>query len=187
MDIINEYQDKSYISCLLCELSYGYYSFLYSTIIFPTILSSSILTILNSSDIDKDIIKIINIVINAINTILLAINSNFKLNDRFNHFKNMKIKFNNLNHRIESDKNKKLNDPSYVINIDEIINSFDNLYNDLSYQFPIHIKNKIIKKYGNKRKLPNSLQVEVETPTTTTIAFGERSDIVNFAEGEQKR
>jgi hypothetical protein len=95
----------------------------------------------------------------------------------------MKIKFNNLNHRIESDKNKKLNDPSYVINIDEIINSFDNLYNDLSYQFPIHIKNKIIKKYGNKRKLPNSLQVEVETPTTATIEISTNT----FGEGERKR
>jgi hypothetical protein len=164
MDIINEYYDKTFISSLLCELSYGYYSFLYQMIIFPTILSSSILTILNSSEIDKDIIKIINIVINAINTILLTINSNFKLNDRFNHFKNMKIKFNALNHRIESDKNKKLNDINYNINIDEIINTFDNLYNDLCYQFPGHIKNKIILKYGNKRKLPNSLAVECETP-----------------------
>lgn len=164
MDIINEYYDKTFISSLLCELSYGYYSFLYQMIIFPTILSSSILTVLNSSEIDKDIIKIINIVINAINTILLAINSNFKLNDRFNHFKNMKIKFNALNHRIESDKNKKLNDINYNINIDEIINTFDNLYNDLCYQFPGHIKNKIILKYGNKRKLPNSLAVECETP-----------------------
>jgi len=164
MDIINEYYDKTFISSLLCELSYGYYSVLYQLIIFPTILSSSILTILNSSEIDKDIIKIINIVINAINTILLTINSNFKLNDRFNHFKNMKIKFNALNHRIESDKNKKLNDINYNINIDEIINTFDNLYNDLCYQFPGHIKNKIILKYGNKRKLPNSLAVECETP-----------------------
>jgi hypothetical protein len=136
-------------------------------VIFPTILSSSILTVLNSSEIDKDIIKIINIVVNGINTILLTINSNFKLNDRFNHFKNMKIKFNALNHRIESDKNKKLNDANYNINIDEIINTFDNLYNDLSYQFPIHIKDKIIKKYGNKRKLPNSLAVECETPVAT--------------------
>lgn len=167
MDIINEYYDKSFISSLLCELSYGYYSFLYQMVIFPTILSSSVLTILNSSEIDKDIIKIINIVVNGINTILLAINSNFKLNDRFNHFKNMKIKFNALNHRIESDKNKKLNDANYNINIDEIINTFDNLYNDLSYQFPIHIKDKIIKKYGNRRKLPNSLQVECETPSAT--------------------
>jgi hypothetical protein len=166
-NIINEYYDKTFISSLLCELSYGYYSFIYQMIIFPTILSSSILTILNSSEIDKDIIKIINIVINGINTILLAINSNFKLNDRFNHFKNMKIKFTALNHRIESDKNKRLNDPSYIINIDEIINSFDTLYNDLSYQFPIHIKDKIIKKYGKSKKLPNSLAVECSTPSSS--------------------
>jgi hypothetical protein len=173
MDIINEYYDKSFISSLLCELSYGYYSFIYQMIIFPTILSSSILTILNSSEIDKDIIRIINVIINGLNTILLAINSNFKLNDRSNSFKNMKIKFTALNHRIESDKNKKLNDPSYSINIDEIINTFDSLYNDLSYQFPPHIKDKIIKKYGNKRKLPNSLQVECETPSATI-------EIMNF-------
>lgn len=172
-NIINEYYDKSFISSLLCELSYGYYSFIYQMIIFPTILSSSILTILNSSEINKDIIKIINIIINAINTILLAVNSNFKLNDRSNHFKNMKIKFTALNHRIESDKNKKINDPSYIINIDEIINIFDNLYNDLSYQFPHHIKKKVIKKYGNSKKLPNSLAIECESPSV-------KVEIVNF-------
>jgi len=176
-NIVNEYYDKSFISSLLCELSYGYYSFLYQMIIFPTILSSSILTILNSSEIDKDIIKIINIIVNGVNTILLAINSNFKLNDRSNSFKNMKIKFTALNHRIESDKNKKLNDPTYIINIDEIINTFDNLYNDLSYQFPIHIKNKVIQKYGNKKKLPNSLQVEVETPSSSSSLT---IDVVSF-------
>lgn len=167
--LINEYYDKSFISSLLCELSYGFYSFLYQLIIFPTILSSSILTVLNSSEIDKDIIKIINIIVNGINTILLAINSNFKLNDRYNHFRTMKIKFNALNHRIETDKNKKINDPNYIINIDDIIVSFDSLYNDLVYQFPTHIKNKVIKKYGTKRKLPNSLAVDVEctTPSAT--------------------
>lgn len=166
-NLINEYYDKSFISSLLCELSYGFYSFLYQLIIFPTILSSSILTVLNSSDIDKDIIKIINIIVNGLNTILLAINSNFKLNDRYNHFKSMKIKFNALNHRIESDKNKRINDPNYIINIDDIINIFDTLYNDLSYQFPSHIKNKVIKKYGNIKKLPNSLQVECDTPSAS--------------------
>ena len=138
-------------------------------------LSSSILTVLNSSEIDKDVIKIINIVINGINTILLAINSNFKLNDRYNHFRTMKIKFNALNHRIESDKNKKLNDPNFVINLDDIINTFDNLYNDLSYQFPTHIKTKVIKKYGGYKKLPNSLQVECATPSASA-----RIDIVSF-------
>ena len=165
-NLINEYYDKSFISSLLCELSYGFYSFLFNLVIFPTILSSSVLTVLNSSEIDKDVIKIINIIVNGINTILLAINSNFKLNDRYNHFKSMKIKFTALNHRIETDRNKKINDVNYVINVDEIINTFDGLYNDLSYQFPTHIKNKVIKKYGNSKRLPNSLAVECETPKT---------------------
>ena len=48
---------------------------------------------------------------------MIQINSNFKLNDRYNHFKSMKIKFNALNHRIETDKNKKINDANYVINM----------------------------------------------------------------------
>ena len=165
-NLINDYFDKSYTTSILCELSFNYYSFLYQLLIFPTILSSSVLTVLNSSSIDENSVKIINIVINGINTILLAVNSNFKLNDRYNHFKTMKIKFTLLNHNIEREKNKKINDPSYVINIEEIINNFDNLYNDLSYQFPSHIKNKVIKKYGNKKKLPNSLQIDVECPTT---------------------
>lgn len=173
--LVNEYYDKSFISSLLCELSYGFYSFLYQLIIFPTILSSSILTVLNSSEIDKDKIKIINIIVNGINTILLAINSNFKLNDRYNHFKSMKIKFNALNHRIETDKNKKLNDPNYIINVDDIINCFDALYNDLSYQFPSHIKDKVIKKYGNTRKLPNSLAVDCSTPSASA-----KLEVVSF-------
>jgi hypothetical protein len=48
---------------------------------------------------------------------------------------------------------KKINDANYKINIDEIINLFDSLYHDLSYQFPNHIKIKL--KYGNSTKLPN--------------------------------
>jgi hypothetical protein len=159
-NLINEYFDKSYITSILCELSYNYYSFLYQILMFPTILSSSVLTVLNSSSIDEGSVKIINIVINGMNTILLSVNSNFKLNDRCFNFKTMKIKFTALNHYIEKEKNKKINDPSYIINIEEIINNFDNLYNDISYQFPTHIKNKIIKKYGRTRILPNSLAVE---------------------------
>ena len=81
-NLINEYFDKSYITSILCELSYNYYSFLYQILMFPTILSSSVLTDLNSSSIDENSVKIINIVINGMNTILLSVNSNFKLNDR---------------------------------------------------------------------------------------------------------
>jgi hypothetical protein len=87
----------------------------------------------------------------------------------------MKIKFNALNHRIETDRNKKINDPNFIINVDDYINTFDSLYNDLSYQFPNHIKNKVIKKYGNSRKLPNSLAVECATPSASATV-----DVVSF-------
>ena len=70
--------------------------------------------------------------------------------------------------------NKKINDANYVINIDEIIDIFDGLYNDLSYQFPTHIKAKVIKKYGNIKKLPNSLQLECETPKSSS----DRNDFI---------
>jgi hypothetical protein len=58
-----------------------------------------------------------------------------------------------------------LNDPNYKINVDENVNTFDNLYNDLSYQFPTHIKDKKMQKYGNNRKLPIFLSVECATPS----------------------
>jgi hypothetical protein len=167
--IINDYYDKSFIAYLLCDLSHNYYSFVHQGIIFPTIILSSFLTIFNSSSIKEEYIKIINICINGINTVLLAVNSYFKFSDRAVHFNSMKIKFNDLNHRIESDKNKKLLNQDYNINIDEIIILFDKLYNDLEYQFPENVKSKIIKKYGNIRKLPNSLQIECETPKSSNI------------------
>ena len=41
-------------------------------------------------------------------TLFFLLNSNFELNDWYNNFKSMKIKFTALNHRIETEKNKKM-------------------------------------------------------------------------------
>ena len=161
-EIIKEYYDKSFISSLLCELTYNYYSWIYQIIIFPTILTSSVLTVLNASEINKNVIQYINISINGINTILLTINSYFKFNDRSLHFKTMRVKFNTLNHRIESMMNRKKIDNLLIINMDEIITEFDVLYNDLQFPFPSHIKTKVIKKYGKTRRLPNSVDIEYQ-------------------------
>lgn len=155
MDIINEYKDKAYITYLLCELSFNYYSTINNFCLLPTILGSSILTILNSSSIDDDILKKINISVNGLNALILALVNGYKINDRINNFKNMKIKFNLFNHSIESFISlNKFDD------IKGIIDEYDRLYNDINYQFPNHIKKKIIKKYGGKKKLPNSLEID---------------------------
>ena len=163
--LLNDYFDKTYITSILCDLSYNYYQFIYNILMFPTILSSSLLTILNSSSLNDEYLKIINITLNGIITFILAINNNLKFNDKAKEFKDKKVKFNVLNHKIESIINKKKVDTNFIVDIDSIINEYDDLYNDISYPFPHHIKKKIINKYGNIRKLPNSLELMVKTPT----------------------
>ena len=91
MSILKDYGDRAYITYILCDLSYNFYSTIYNISLLPTILGSSILTILNSSEIDNDVLKKVNIIVNGCNTIILALVNNYRLNDRINSFNNSKI------------------------------------------------------------------------------------------------
>lgn len=164
MDILKKYNERIFISSILCDLSYNFYSNINNLCMLPTILGSSILTILNSSDISNDIMKIINISINGLNTIILALVNSYKISDRINNFKNNKIKFTKLNHLCESILNKS-DIPSLPLGdikntVDNIINEYDKIQEEIIYQYPSHIRNKIIKKFGNSHTLPNSLEIE---------------------------
>ena len=92
MDNLQLLLDKTYITTVLCDLSYNHYNFINNCIMLPTILGSSILTIMNSSEIDTNTMKIINITLNGLNTLILAISTNYKLNDRINNYKTNKSK-----------------------------------------------------------------------------------------------
>ena len=110
--------------------------------------------------IDESILKKINIVVNGLNTIILALINSYRLNDRINTFKNIKIKFIKLTHLIESISNKNSEGEIDKATIENIINEYDRLYEDITYHFPHHIKQKVIKKWGNLKTLPNSLEIE---------------------------
>ena len=60
----------------MCDLSYNFYNFINNCNMLPTVLCSSILTIMNSADIDNSRMKIINITLNGLNTLILAISTN---------------------------------------------------------------------------------------------------------------
>lgn len=173
MDLLNDYIDKAYITTILCDLSLNYYNTIYNISLAPTILGSSLLTILNSSEIPANPMKIINITLNGLNTIILALMSSYKINDRINNFKTLKIKFNKLTHILESLKNKNEEVDKQVINT--LIEEYDKLYEDLIYPFPNHIRNRVIKSYGNYKKLPNSLDVDFNLTKS-------RAEIVNVNE-----
>lgn len=162
MNILKDYSDKAFISGILCDLSYNFYSTIYNISLLPTILGSSVLTILNSSVIDDDIMKKINIIVNGANALILALINSYKINDRVNNFKNNQIKFNKLHHIIESFiiKNGTMDGDIDKNIIESLINDYDKLWEEINYQFPQHIRNKVIKKYGGFRKLPNSLDID---------------------------
>jgi hypothetical protein len=167
MDNLKILLDKTYITNILCELSYNYYNFINNCIMFPTILGSSILTIMNSADIDNSKMKIINITLNGLNTVILAISTNYKLNDRINNYKINRTKIIKLQHIIESFilKNETLT-PALL---EGFINEYDKIYDDLLFGFPHHIKMKVISKYQGKKSLPNSLNFLATTDTKADI------------------
>ena len=167
MDNLKILLDKTYITNILCELSYNYYNFINNCIMFPTILGSSILTIMNSADIDNSKMKIINITLNGLNTIILAISTNYKLNDRINNYKINRTKIIKLQHIIESFMLK--NETLSPALLEGFINEYDKIYDDLLFGFPHHIKMKVISKYQGKKSLPNSLNFLATTDTKADI------------------
>jgi len=161
MDILKQYRDRCYINSLLCEGSYGYYNMINNICLFPTILGSSILTCLNSSNIDSERIKYTNIIINGAITIILAITTQYKIHDRINLFKSYQSKFTKLNHHIEGIINNKKDNEIPNEEIVTIVNKYDNLVDELIFSYPNHIRKKIIAKYEKTNiTLPNSLAIE---------------------------
>lgn len=171
MTALKDYKDRAYITFLLCQLSYDFYSTIYNISLLPTLLGSSILTILNSSEINNDILKKVNIVVNGTNTLILALVNGYKLTDRINTFNNSKIKFNKLNHLIESITNKHIDKEIDKQIIENIINEYDLLFEDIKYQFPSHIKSKVIKKFGPTHCLPNSLAIDYSGSIKTDVVI----------------
>jgi len=159
-NICKEYRDRCYINSLLCEASYNFYNMINNIFLFPTILGSSILTCLNSSNVETEKIKYINIFINGAITIILAITTQYKINDRITTFKTYQSKFIKLTHLIEGI----INISKDNISNEELmtyINKYDNLIDELNFSYPSHIKKKIIKKYEKSGiTLPNSLMLE---------------------------
>ena len=149
---LKEYSDKTYINSVLAQYHYDCYYRLNLIAMLPLILGSSLLTILNSAEIRDDILKIINISINATNAIIMSLLNAYKIVERINCYKSLYNKYQTLNHKIEKGS----------IDIDTIINDYDIIQNDNPYGWLSYYKKRIIKVFGGKKTLPNSLALDYE-------------------------
>lgn len=156
---LKEYLDKSYINSVLAQYHYDFYYRLNLIAMLPLILGSSLLTILNSADIKDDVLKVINITINATNAIIMSLLNAYKIVERINCYKSLYNKYQTLSHKIEKGTE----------DLDSIINEYDAIQNDNNYSWLSYYKKKIIKIFGGKKTLPNSLALDYEVSASFVV------------------
>ena len=168
--LLQSYRDKSYKTSMLCSQSEEHFSFIKSLVNIPLILSSSVMTRLNSlSETNSTDMKYANIILNACTATLLSLIGNFKLTEQATNFKTIAIKQNKLCHKIEDLLTIDLEGTS-IEDIRAIITEYDSLNEQLDYPFPNFIKTRVTRTYENKKVLPNVLNcnlsfISVETST----------------------
>jgi hypothetical protein len=161
VQILQAYRDKCYINNILCQKSSEFFDYIRTFISIPLILSSGVLTILNSSSLPSTDMKTANIIINGTTTLILGLVNNLKLPEKVASFRSIGIKFNKLCHHIEDRLNNSI-DAVDADNMRDIIKQYDDLNELLEFHFPHHIKEKIKNNYKTSRVLPNVLNCEVD-------------------------
>ena len=159
--VLESYRDKAYITSILCAKNSEHFEFLRSIINIPLILSSSVMTVMNSmNETNSNEIKISNIVLNTWTSLILSLVGNFKLTEQATNFKQIEIKMNKLTHKIEDFLSIDL-ESTKIEDIRAIINEYDSLNESLDFPFPNFIKNRVKKIYSGKKTLPNILNCEI--------------------------
>ena len=159
---LQDYRDKSYVSNIMCELSCEFYTLIRQIINIPLILSSSVMTIINSWTFDENDLKISNIILNASTALLLSLSGNFRISEKIGSFRALGLKYNKLCHLIEDHLANSIDVIDCKDMTRQIIAEYDALNESLEFTYPSHIKTKCKRKFYGKRCLPNILNCEID-------------------------
>ena len=158
-ELLISYRDKAFIMMLLCEQSYNEHVFIKNIINIPLILVNTAMTALNSIVENADDMKIPNILLNSTTVIILGLISSFKIYEKIQSFHQLQGKFNKLSSSIES-KMIKMEDIKED-DIKSVIDTYDNLLDNIDYPISNKIKSKIKKQFEEKVNLPSILTVDL--------------------------
>jgi hypothetical protein len=153
-----EYRDKIHIYNVLTNQASDYYGTLKMFVNIPIIISSSAMSIINSSFASEDM-KIPNICINACTALLIGLINNFKIVEQSSNFRNISSKFLKLLHLVEDrlvDTDLDIEDTRNITRqYDELLEQIDSI--------PNFIKNRVRKMYIGKKYLPILLCASQDT------------------------
>ena len=153
---IEKLLDKCECMTLLCTRTATYWSYVKMAFNIPLVFTSSAMCIINSISTDANVVKIPNIVVNALSVLIMSLSNSIKSSEKFEIFKKLSQQFMLLSQEFEAlepdDENikEKLN----IINL-----KYENLIQDCAFE-DITQKNKtnVAKLFGDaNRYLPIQL------------------------------
>jgi hypothetical protein len=149
--ILDDYIDMIYIYEIICNESYNYYYNLKFFFEFPIIFINVIMTIINSTVLDINIIKNSNIFLNVSTMLLVSLSNYLKITEKCEILKINRDKFIKLYNMIEK---RKYTEDISVDFIDIVITNYDNIVENINFSFPQRILIKIRNQYAEKKTLP---------------------------------
>jgi len=149
--ILDDYIDMIYIYEVICNETYNYYYNLKFLFEFPIIFINVFMTIINSTITDIYIIKNSNIFLNVMTMLLVSLSNYLKINEKCEILKLNRDKFIKLYNLIEK---RKYTDDITVDFIDNVINNYDNIIDNIGFTFPTFILKNIRERYAQKKTLP---------------------------------
>jgi len=113
---------------LLCSIANAYWSMIKFAFNIPLVLTSSTMCIINSISEDANIVKIPNIVVNAISVLIMSLNNSIKASEKCELFKKLSQQFLLLAGQIENDN--EITDSDFQL----LSLKYDNLINDCLFE-----------------------------------------------------
>ena len=160
---IEKILSKTESMVLLCSKASAYWSMIKFAFNIPLVLTSSAMCIINSVSEDANVVKIPNIVVNAISVLVMSLNNSIKASEKCDLFRRLSQQFLLLAGQIENDN--EITDSDFQL----IALKYENLINDVLFEeIPTRYKLQVAESFKHRTvplqlngTIGNNMKVEI--------------------------
>lgn len=157
IEMIETYNDFSYIMYIICEMTASYYSRIKNIVNIPIIICSTGLSILNTTELSEStfdkivIVRNCGIAFNLLIALSIAILNAYKITEKEFSFKTQSVNFLKIHNKINIDLAKCKTTMSPV-DILDIVKEYNLLCESLCFHIPSHIQRYVKHNYRNYKQ-----------------------------------
>lgn len=152
---LDDYMDRSFIYSVLLNKTHVHYGRLKTLFRIPIILTSSVMSVVNSNlgNVDDNSLKIVNITFNLLTALILSLSSALKFEEKYQNFLTAEKKFLKLSSVIEQ---KLINEDDKITSdfVSSVIVQYENIVDGIDYDIPSYIAKRVRDQYATKKTLP---------------------------------